>query len=56
MLYKLWMIFGIKQGWITEPFCNTHEGYLYLTEEQEAEFEEGGDPCVVIVQLIEETD
>jgi hypothetical protein len=53
MLYKLWLTFGLKKQWITKPFCNTHEGYLQLTDEQEKEFDEGGDPCVIVIQLIE---
>ena len=48
-----WLALGLEKGWITEPFCNTHEGYQFLTDEQEEEFNEGGDPCVVVIQIKE---
>ena len=47
-----WLEKGISNEWITKPFCNTHESYLQLTEEQEKEFDEGGDPCIVVIQLL----
>lgn len=46
-----WLAFGIEKGWITKPFCNTHDGYQYLTDEQERDFDLGGDPCVSVIQL-----
>jgi hypothetical protein len=51
--FNSWLTLGLEKGWITEPFCNTHEGYQYLTDEQEKEFEEGSDPCVIVIQLKE---
>ena len=48
-----WLALGLEKGWITKPFCNTHEGYQFLTDEQEKEFDEGGDPCVVVIQIKE---
>jgi hypothetical protein len=47
-----WMEFGIQKGWITEPFCNTHDGDPYMTEEEEAEWDEGGDPCMPVVKFL----
>lgn len=47
-----WMAFGVSQGWITEPFCNTHDGDPYMTEEEEQEWEEGGDPCLSVVKVL----
>ena len=29
-----WLDHGIKQGWITEPFCYTHDGDPYMTEDE----------------------
>ena len=49
--FEEWIAFGIDKGWVTEPFCNTHDGYQYLTQEQEKEFDEGFDPCVSVIQL-----
>ena len=47
-----WMEHGIQQGWITEPFCNTHDGDPYMTEAEEAEWEEGGDPCMPVFKIL----
>ena len=47
-----WMEFGIQQGWITEPFCYTHDGDPYMTAEEEAEWEEGGDPCSPVTKFL----
>jgi hypothetical protein len=47
-----WLDYGQKQGWITEPFCNTHDGDPYMTEEEEKEWEDGGDPCCHVVKFL----
>ena len=47
-----WMEFGISKGWITEPFCYTHDGDPYMSEEDEAEWEEGGDPCSPVAKFL----
>ena len=49
--FEIWLENGIERGWITEPFCNTHEGDPYMTDEEEAEWEEGGDPCQVVLKI-----
>ena len=49
--FEIWLDNGIERGWVTEPFCNTHEGDPYMTEEEEAEWESGGDPCQVVVKF-----
>jgi hypothetical protein len=49
--FEIWMDNGIKRGWISPPFCNTHEGDDYMTEEEMQEWEEGGDPCQVVIKL-----
>ncbi len=48
-----WLEMGINKGWVTEPFCNTHDGDPYMTEEEEKEWEDGGDPCLHVIKLIE---
>lgn len=48
-----WLEMGINRGWVTEPFCNTHDGDPYMTEEEEKEWEDGGDPCLHVIKLIE---
>jgi hypothetical protein len=52
--FEIWIQNGIDRGWITEPFCNTHEGDPYMTEEESQEWEDGGDPCMVVFKVIEQ--
>jgi hypothetical protein len=47
-----WLQIGIDKGWVTEPFCNTHDGDPYMTEEEEKEWEEGGDPCAPVIKVL----
>jgi hypothetical protein len=47
-----WLQVGLKEGWISEPFCHTHDGDPYMTEEDEKQWEEGGDPCCHVLKLI----
>lgn len=49
--FEIWLENGIERGWVTEPFCNTHEGDPFMTEEEQQEWEDGGDPCQVVVKL-----
>ena len=51
--FEIWLNNGIDRGWVTEPFCNTHDGDPYMSEEEEKEWEEGGDPCQVVIKIIE---
>ena len=48
-----WFKIGIKAGWITDSYCMTHDGgYEYFTEEEREEYEDGGDPCQVVVTVL----
>jgi hypothetical protein len=49
--FEIWLNNGIERGWITEPFCNTHEVDPYMTEEEEQEWEAGGDPCQLVIKI-----
>lgn len=49
----IWLQNGIDRGWISAPFCYTHEGDPYMTEEEQQEWEDGGDPCSFVIKLIE---
>ena len=49
--FGIWLQNGIDRGWITEPFCSTHEGDPYMSEEDAQEWEDGGDPCCVVIKL-----
>lgn len=48
-----WRDLGIANGWISEPFCDTHDAG-YLTEEEEKEWEEGNDPCMMVFRIYED--
>jgi hypothetical protein len=50
--FEEWLDQGIKLGHCSPVICNTHDGNG-LTEEQEAEFDDGGDPCVFVIQVFE---
>ena len=50
--FEIWLNNGIERGWITEPICNTHEGDPFMSEEEEQEWEKGGDPCQVVIKII----
>ena len=49
--FEIWLDNGIERGWITEPFCNTHDGDPYMSEEESQEWEQGGDPCQVVIKI-----
>ena len=36
--FDIWLENGINRGWITDPFCNTHDGDQYMTDEEEKEW------------------
>lgn len=50
--YDAWLQLGIDEGWVSPPFCNTHEGDPYMTIDEEAEWDAGGDPCLVVLKVI----
>jgi hypothetical protein len=53
-MYSLWVRFGMKMGWVSYPYCNTHDGgWEYMTEEEHAEWEAGGDPCCVVLRVLD---
>ena len=45
-----WINAGLENGWCGPPVCYTHD-CLPLAEFENAEFEDGGDPCVHIMRL-----
>jgi len=47
-----WMKFGYDKGWISDVFCDTHEGAPF-TDEEMKEWDEGGDPCSFQVRVWE---
>mgnify|MGYP003339823988 CR=1 FL=1 len=51
--FDSWLWSGIDRGWITKPFCMTHDGDPYMTKEEEEQWDEGGDPCCHVVKFID---
>jgi hypothetical protein len=51
--FETWIENGINKGWITKPFCSTHDGDPYMTEEEEQEWENGGDPCMFVFKILD---
>jgi hypothetical protein len=50
--FSAWLQIGIEKGWVSDPFCFTHDGDAYMTEEEEQEWEDGGDPCCHVVKFL----
>jgi len=51
--YFDWRDLGIANGWISEPFCDTHD-VKFLTEEEEQAWENGEDPCMMVFRIYED--
>ena len=50
--FNIWIQNGIERGWISDPYCHTHDGgYEYMSEEELEEWEAGGDPCELVVRI-----
>jgi len=49
-LFNFWIKFGYRKGWVSDVFCDTHEGPP-LSDEEMLEWEEGGDPCSFHVKV-----
>jgi hypothetical protein len=46
-----WLKVGVDNSWITTPFCHTHDLDPGMTEEEQKEWEDGGDPCQHVLRL-----
>jgi hypothetical protein len=45
-----WLEFGASRGWVSLPVCDTHTG-VPLMPEEELDFEDGFDPCIVVMRV-----
>lgn len=45
-----WIAYGVRQGWCSEPVCDTHDE-LPVTRDEEEELDAGFDPCIPIIRL-----
>lgn len=50
--FQAWLSIGVDNGWVSNAFCHTHDGDPYMTTEEEAEWEAGGDPCCFVIKLV----
>lgn len=48
-----WLQQGLTLGFVGPAICHTHDG-LPLSETEDADFEDGGDPCIHILRLYED--
>lgn len=48
-----WIVFGMNKGWCGPPVCSTHDG-VPMSEEEEAQWEEGTDPCSHVIRLYDD--
>lgn len=48
-----WLKIGMDNGWVSRPFCNTHDGGMeYATESEIEQWEEGNDPCQTVLRVL----
>lgn len=50
MTFDEWLEIGLRNGYCSPTVCSTHDA-LPMTEEEDAEWEDGGDPCCHVVRL-----
>lgn len=48
--FDSWIKVGLESKWVGPPVCSTHDG-LPSTEDEDATWDEGGDPCIHILRL-----
>lgn len=51
--FEAWLQYGVSKGWCGAPVCEPHDG-LPMTEAEETEYSEGGDPCIHVLRLYED--
>lgn len=53
-MFRVWLKIGMWAGWVSKPYCATHEGnYEYMSEEEQHEWDEGNDPCHVAISVLD---
>jgi len=51
--FGIWLTNGIERGWVSDPYCHTHDGGMqYMSEEEIEEWEAGGDPCEHVLRIL----
>jgi hypothetical protein len=46
-----WLSRGMENGWVTSPFCGTHDGPP-MTQIEADEWDAGYDPCAPMLRII----
>lgn len=49
LTFDEWMAYGLENSFCGPPVCITHDGEP-LTDEEIAEIEDGGDPCIHLIR------
>lgn len=55
MNFDEWLQIGIDNKWCGTAVCSTHDG-IPMSDQEDAEFMEGDDPCVHVLRLYEDED
>lgn len=55
MTFDEWLQIGVDNKWCGAAVCSTHDG-VPMSDQEDAEFMEGDDPCVHILRLYEDED
>ena len=50
--FETWLEIGIRAGYVSPPVCTTHDG-IPMSITEEAEFEDGSDPCIHMMRCYE---
>lgn len=50
-----WLELGAERGFCSDSFCSTHD-LGPMSDDEVAEVDDGGDPCVVVVRLYRPSD
>ena len=50
MTFEEWLVYGVENKFCSPQVCDTHDG-APMTETEEKIWDEGHDPCVLIVRL-----
>lgn len=47
-----WLKIGIDQGWVSEPRCGNHDGFILDHELEELEEEDIFDGCFAVLRIL----
>lgn len=45
-----WLKVGVDNKWVTDVYCDTHDGYQ-MTDEEAKAWEDGEDPCIPVIRV-----